>query len=117
MQSSKHWKTWLGLPLLAACQAAELAGAVAHLSPAGRAVFGFVRGNTCRKEEIGLKTTGNGLLAICNWHLLNDAPEEELPPEMSAPGALSDPQDIIAGLLPHALPPADLGIDGVGAQQ
>jgi type III restriction enzyme len=25
-----------------------------------RAVFGFVRGNVCSKEEIGLKTTGNG---------------------------------------------------------
>ena len=67
---------------------------------AREAVFGFVRGNTCRKEEIGLKTTGNGLLAICNWHLLNDAPDETLPPEMSAPGALSDPQDIVADLLP-----------------
>ncbi|WP_454719848.1 MULTISPECIES: tyrosine 2,3-aminomutase [Cupriavidus] len=33
----------LAVELLAACQAAELAGAVAHLSPAGRAVFGFVR--------------------------------------------------------------------------
>ena len=67
---------------------------------AREAVFGFVRGNTCRKDEIGLKTTGNGLLAICNWHLLNDTPDEALPPEMSAPGALSDPQEIIAGLLP-----------------
>ncbi len=71
---------------------------------AREAVFGFVRGNTCRKEEIGLKATGNGLLAICNWHLLSDAPEEasdeKSPPEMSAPGALSDPQAIIAGLLP-----------------
>lgn len=71
-----------------------------HPGPAREAVFGFVRGNTCRKEEIGLKATGNGLLAICNWHLLSDAPEEETPPEMSAPGALSDPQEIIAGLLP-----------------
>lgn len=67
---------------------------------AREAVFGFVRGNTCRKEEIGLKATGNGLLAVCNWHLLSDAPEEETPPEMSAPGALSDPQEIVAGLLP-----------------
>jgi len=40
-------------------------------------VFAFVRGNTCKKDEIGLKSTGNGLIAICNWHLLNDAPEED----------------------------------------
>nr|WP_315596442.1 tyrosine 2,3-aminomutase [uncultured Cupriavidus sp.] len=33
----------LAIELLAGCQAVELAGAVEHLSPAGRAVFAFVR--------------------------------------------------------------------------
>jgi len=33
----------LALELLASCQAAELAGAVEQLAPAGRAVFAFVR--------------------------------------------------------------------------
>ncbi|SFX90496.1 DEAD/DEAH box helicase family protein [Azotobacter vinelandii] len=36
-------------------------------------VFGFVRGNTCTRDEIGLKVAGNGLIALCNWHLLGDA--------------------------------------------
>jgi type III restriction enzyme len=63
-------------------------------------VFGFVRGNTCRKEDIGLKATGNGLIAICNWHLLSDAPEDAEEPELSTPGALAEPQDIVAALLP-----------------
>ena len=68
--------------------------------PQRERVFGFVRGNVCRKEEIGLKTTGNGLIAICNWHLLSDTPEDPDELEMAAPGALSEPKDIIAGLLP-----------------
>ena len=33
-------------------------------------VFAFVRGNVCSKNEIGLKATGNGMIAITNWHLL-----------------------------------------------
>ena len=45
------------------------------------AALAFVRHNACRKEEIGLKTTGNGVLALCNWHVLaegeDSAPEDE----------------------------------------
>ena len=33
------------------------------------AVFAFVRGNVCSKGEMGLKATGNGMIAITNWHL------------------------------------------------
>ena len=62
-------------------------------------VFGFVRGNVCAKEEIGLKTTGNGLLAITNWHLLSEA-EETLEPEIEIPGASLPPERVIAGVLP-----------------
>lgn len=48
------------------------------LPPASREqVQQFVRGNTCSKTEIGLKATGNGLIAITNWHLLSEAGEEE----------------------------------------
>jgi len=39
------------------------------------AVFAFVRGNVCDKTEIGLKTTGNGMIAITNWHLLVEGDE------------------------------------------
>jgi len=63
-------------------------------------VFGFVRGNVCAKEEIGLKTTGNGLLAITNWHLLAEADEALEENEIEAPGAPLEPQQVIAGLLP-----------------
>ena len=42
------------------------------------AVFAFVRGNVCSKGEVGLKATGNGMIAITNWHLLaeGDAPDD-----------------------------------------
>ena len=67
-------------------------------------VFGFVQGNVCEKQEIGVKTTGNGLIAIANWHVLADADSDEaLEDEMSAPAggdALADPQAVIADLLP-----------------
>lgn len=64
-------------------------------------VFGFVRGNVCAKEEIGLKTTGNGLLAITNWHLLSDT-EEEIAPEVETPGVSLPPERIVADVLPLA---------------
>ena len=45
--------------------------------PAQReAMLQFVAANTCARQEIGLKATGNGLIAIANWHLLKDAGEE-----------------------------------------
>ena len=37
----------------------------------------FVRGNVCMKQEIGLKATGNGMIAVTNWHLLVEAEEQE----------------------------------------
>ena len=63
-------------------------------------VFGFVRGNVCAKDEIGLKATGNGLLAITNWHLLAEADEAVDAAGIEAPGAPLEPQQVIAGLLP-----------------
>jgi type III restriction enzyme len=65
------------------------------------AVFAFLRGNVCPKGEIGLKTTGNGMLAITNWHLLAepDALEEPLD-EVLAPGAPLVAHDVVAQVLP-----------------
>lgn len=65
-------------------------------------VFGFVRGNVCGKEEIGLKATGNGMIAITNWHAFTEAEETEAEMEMEvdAPGAASDPQTVVSSLLP-----------------
>lgn len=64
-------------------------------------VFGFVRGNVCSKNEIGLKATGNGMIAITNWHLLvegEDLVEETV--EISAPGSEIDPKQVVAQVLP-----------------
>ena len=66
-------------------------------------VFGFVRGNVCSKTEIGLKATGNGLIAIANWHLLaegDDAPDLEGEEEITAPGAPLAPEQVIKAVLP-----------------
>jgi type III restriction enzyme len=63
-------------------------------------VFGFVRGNVCSKSEIGLKATGNGMIAIANWHLLADAEELESEEEIAAPGASPEPQQVVAAVLP-----------------
>ncbi|TAJ80358.1 MAG: restriction endonuclease subunit R [Gallionellaceae bacterium] len=63
-------------------------------------VFGFVRGNVCSKSEIGLKATGNGMIAIANWHLLADAEELESEEEIATPGAMLEPQQVIDAVLP-----------------
>jgi type III restriction enzyme len=58
-------------------------------------VFGFVRGNVCSKAEIGLKATGNGMIAITNWHLLAEGDDEaEDVEEITAPGAEVDPKEV-----------------------
>lgn len=63
-------------------------------------LFGFVCGNVCAKDEIGLKTTGNGLIAVTNWHLLSEADELGAGEDVEAPGAMPEPRAIVAGLLP-----------------
>ncbi len=64
-------------------------------------VFSFVRGNVCSKAEIGLKTTGNGMIAIANWHLLQEAGEEEIDEtELDTPGADIDPVVVVNSLFP-----------------
>ncbi|HQQ62181.1 MAG TPA: DEAD/DEAH box helicase family protein [Pseudomonadales bacterium] len=69
-------------------------------------VFGFIRGNVCNKTEIGLKATGNGMVAITNWHLLADVEEDAFGYEkreedmMAAPGQIAEPSLVLSGLLP-----------------
>ena len=64
-------------------------------------IFSFVRGNVCSKAEIGLKTTGNGMIAIANWHLLQEAGEEKSgETELDTPGADIDPIAVVASLFP-----------------
>lgn len=64
----------------------------------------FVHANVCTKAEIGLKATGNGLIAITNWHLLADAGDEEDEFEaedlIEAPGMVAEPSTIACRVLP-----------------
>jgi type III restriction enzyme len=64
-------------------------------------VFGFVRGNVCSKTEIGLKATGNGMIAITNWHLLSEGDEaEDVEDAVLAQGAPLAAHDVVAQVLP-----------------
>jgi type III restriction enzyme len=67
------------------------------------AVFAFVRGNVCSKSEIGLKATGNGMIAITNWHLLAEGDgvdEVEDVESIETLGAPLEPQQVIKAVLP-----------------
>jgi len=65
------------------------------------AVFNFVRGNVCAKTEIGLKATGNGMIAIANWHLLKEAGEEGFEEsELETRGIELPAHQVINALLP-----------------
>ncbi|MDD5503778.1 MAG: DEAD/DEAH box helicase family protein [Candidatus Omnitrophica bacterium] len=59
-------------------------------------IFGFIQSSVCRKEEIGRKVTGDGLIAITNWHLLSGLDDEESV-EISP---LEDPSKIVDDILP-----------------
>ena len=65
------------------------------------AVFAFVRGNVCSKAEIGLKATGNGMIAITNWHLLaeGDVLDDEVE-DVEALGAPLEPHLVVGAVLP-----------------
>ena len=70
------------------------------------AVFAFVRGNVCSRSEIGLKATGNGMIAISNWHLLaegdgaDDVEDADAVDAVGTPGAPPEPQQVINAVLP-----------------
>lgn len=58
-------------------------------------ILGFIQNNVVQKKEIGRKVTGDGLIAITNWHLL--AGEEEIE-EVGT--ALDTPYQTVKKLLP-----------------
>lgn len=77
------------------------------LPPARRErVHQFVQSNLCTKAEIGLKATGNGMIAVTNWHLLSDAGEEvdalDAEDALDAPGVPPEPHVIATRVLPLA---------------
>lgn len=59
-------------------------------------VFGFLQSSVARKEEIGSKVTGDGLIAITNWHLFLERQEDE------AEGGT--PMDDTAGVIHDVFP-------------
>jgi len=59
-------------------------------------IFGFLQANVVRKEEIGRKVTGEGMIAITNWHLLAGEDEEE----SCDTSPLEDPSSAVKELLP-----------------
>lgn len=62
------------------------------------AIYGFVQNNVVKKEEIGKKITGEGIIAITNWHLLVGVDDEnEIDTDVSP---LKDPSRVISDLLP-----------------
>ncbi len=67
----------------------------------------FVQGNVCSKQDIGLKATGNGMIAITNWHLLQDVGDELDTLEADeaayeAPAVTPDAHDVVRHVLPVA---------------
>lgn len=61
-------------------------------------IFGFLKSSVVKKEEIGIKVVGDGLVAITNWHLLAGV-EEEVEEEVESPGDLN-PTQIVRSVLP-----------------
>ncbi len=56
-------------------------------------VFSFIQNNVVTKEEgIGRKTTGDGLIALTNWHLFENQMEDEAvePQQMDVPGIINE---------------------------
>ena len=61
------------------------------------AIFSFVQNNVIKKEEIGKKITGEGIIAITNWHLLAGVDEDVDDTNISP---LANPEKIVTDLLP-----------------
>jgi len=59
-------------------------------------VFGFIQNSVAKKQEIGTKITGDGLIAIANWHLFLDREEKEEESELP----LDNPVGIVKDILP-----------------
>lgn len=64
-------------------------------------VFSFIQNNVVTKEDgIGKKTTGEGLIALTNWHLFENQMEEKEQDEDVDDSSTVTPAEIINDLLP-----------------
>jgi type III restriction enzyme len=70
-------------------------------------VFGFLQSCVARKDEIGSKVTGDGLVAVTNWHLLAGTEEDVTEHQ---PGADVDTAALVSDILP-ARPGRNAGND------
>lgn len=67
-------------------------------------VFSFIQNNVVTKEDgIGRKTTGEGLIALTNWHLFENQMEEKEQDEDVDDSSTVTPAEIINDLLPIRL--------------
>lgn len=57
--------------------------------------FGFLQSSVAKKEEISNKVTGDGLIAITNWHLLSGAEEDN-----KVDNPLENPSQVSKNILP-----------------
>lgn len=64
------------------------------------ALFSFIQNSVAKKDEIGKKITGDGLIAITNWHLLSGADEENEDIDNDDP--FQNPMVVVKDLLPIA---------------
>ncbi|MBI5789652.1 MAG: DEAD/DEAH box helicase family protein [Candidatus Schekmanbacteria bacterium] len=60
-------------------------------------IFGFIQSSLVKKDEIGRKVTGDGMIAITNWHLLAGEEESEDDFDLSP---MEDPSSAVKELLP-----------------
>ena len=51
-------------------------------------MFGFLQSSLVKKEDIGKKVTGDGMIAITNWHLLSGVEEKEQELDISDPSRI-----------------------------
>lgn len=64
-------------------------------------VFSFIQNNVVTKEDgIGRKVTGDGLIAITNWHLFESSLSPDPSPYEGEAGGGASPPEIISDLLP-----------------
>lgn len=58
-------------------------------------IFGFIQNAVARKQEIGSKVTGDGVIAIANWHLFMGVEENK-----TESTALDDPTEVVKDVFP-----------------
>ena len=64
------------------------------------AVFSFLQNAVCEKRDIGRKVTGEGIIAVTNWHLLSGDEDDKEDTAGISSAALENGRGIVKDLLP-----------------